>query len=105
MYLGFIFLSYHNNILHRFESLYTSGKCFYVYVKNIGGFVFTHVPNLVDYIICYSRKNEIEYSIAILIKLLIDIEDQIWSEINRGKFMLATELLQLAVHIKTGIKP
>lgn len=38
-----------------------------------------------------------------MIKLLIDIEEQIWVEITDSKFMTATTLLQLAVHIKTGL--
>ncbi|XP_065224601.1 conserved oligomeric Golgi complex subunit 1 [Planococcus citri] len=42
-------------------------------------------------------------TIAILIKLLIDIEEQIWIEISANKFITATTLLHLAVHVKTSL--
>lgn len=48
-----------------------------------------------------SCKNITKNTVAVLIKLLIDVEDQIWTEISNCKFMTATTLLQLSVHIKT----
>lgn len=46
--------------------------------------------------------NQTKHAVAILVKLLIDVQDQIWFEIGNCKFMTATTLLQLSVHIKTG---
>lgn len=50
----------------------------------------------------YRRENHAKNTIGILIRLLMNIEDQVWYEINENKFIIATTLLQLAVHIKTG---
>lgn len=46
--------------------------------------------------------NKAYHSVAIQIKILMDIPEQIWSAVERENYMLGAQLFLFARHINTG---
>lgn len=85
-------------IISHIENMST--KCLQLQQKHLLGFKLNPSSSKTERI----SMNKAYHSVAIQIKILMDIPEQIWSAVEGGNYILGAQLFLFACHINTGLQ-